>query len=209
MDWLTFISNLVASIAWPAVLVGVLIWLRKPLATLVTALRSAKFKDVELGFGRKLQELEDKAEQAKLPALGERPAWKYENPDDWTFGDYIERLAPISPRAAISEAWRHVELAFRAAAARTGDRPSTGSMDLTQFLEREEVLPRDAASLAKDLKTLRNRAVHADDFNLDPEQAIEFARLAERVIASIRPPDASHWGTPGRTVGGHSATDAA
>jgi len=201
VDWLTFISSVVASVAWPAVLVGVLMWFRKPLAALVTALRSAKFKDLELAFGKKLDELEGKAEQAKLPAAGTRPAWVYENPDDWTFGNYIERLAPISPRAAISEAWRHVELALRAAATRTGDRPPTGSTDLAQLLQREDVLPRDAASLVADLRALRNRAVHADDFDIDPERAIEFARLAERVIASIRPPGVAGAAASQRTAG--------
>lgn len=201
MDWLTFISTVVASVAWPAVLVGILIWLRKPLTTLVTALRSAKFKDLEFGFGKKLDELEGKAEQAKLPAPGTRPAWVYENPDDWTFGDYIERLAPISPRAAISEAWRHVELALKAAATRTGDKPPTRSTDLALLLQREDVLPRDAASLVADLRALRNRAVHADDFDIDPERAIEFARLAERVIASIRPPGVAAAAASQRTAG--------
>ncbi|MDH4245628.1 MAG: hypothetical protein OEV38_17950 [Nitrospira sp.] len=191
MDWLTFISSVVASVAWPGVLVGILIWLRKPLATLVTALRSARFKDLELSFSKKLDELEGKAEQAKLPAPGTRPAWVYENPDDWTFGDYIERLAPISPRAAISEAWRHVELALKAAATRSGGKPPTRTTDSAQSLQQEGLLPRDAASLVEDLRALRNRAVHADDFDIDPERAIEFARLAERVIASIRPPGAA------------------
>jgi hypothetical protein len=53
-------------------------------------------------------------------------------------------------------------------------------------LEVAGVLPRDAVFLLRDLRVLRNRAVHAGDTDLEPDQAIEFARLAERVIASIR-----------------------
>ena len=185
MDWLTFISKLVEAIAWPAVLGGVVIWLRKPLAGLVAALRSAKYKDLELDFGKKLEEVEAKAESARLPEPGEPPAWTRESPDEWTFGDYIERLAPISPRAAISEAWRHVEVALSAAARRTGQQLPRRPLELARFLQREGRLPRDAAALVDDLRVLRNWAVHTEDADIDPEQAIEFGRLAERVIASI------------------------
>jgi len=186
VDWLTFISKVIGSIAWPAVLVGVIVWLRKPLLRLAGSLRSAKYKNVELEWGQKLEQLEGKADQAKLPEPGERPAWVYESPDDWTFGDYIERLAPISPRAAISEAWRHVETALKEAGRRIGNASPRHSYQLARFLQEQNRLPRDAAALVEDLRGLRNQAVHSDDADISPERAIEFGRLAERVIASLR-----------------------
>ena len=186
MDWLTFISTVIGSIAWPAVLVGVIVWLRKPLLRLAGSLRSAKYKDIELEWGQKLEQLEGKADQAKLPEPGDRPAWVYESPDDWTFGDYIERLAPISPRAAISEAWRHVEIALKEAGRRAGNAPPHHFYRLVKSLREQNRLPRDAAALVEDLRVLRNQAVHSDDADIPPERAIEFGRLAERLIASLR-----------------------
>ena len=40
-------------------------------------------------------------------------------------------------------------------------------------------------SLFEDLRVLRNRAVHARDFEIDSERALEFARLAERLVAAL------------------------
>ena len=64
-------------------------------------------------------------------------------------------------------------------------------MTLSRQLESGGILPRDAASLVRDLRPLRNQAIHAHEFDLDPEQAIEFGALAERIIASIPVPPES------------------
>lgn len=185
LDWLAFISKAVDAVAWPAVVVGVLIWLRKPVENLATALRSAKIKDIELSFENKLAELECKAEVAKLPEPGEPPAWVSEDPSKWTFGDYIERLAIVSPRAAISEAWRHVETALREALRRIGRPLPRRTIDAARLLHEDGRLPQDAVSLVDDLRALRNQAVHAGEMDIDSQRAVEFGRLAERLIASI------------------------
>lgn len=190
MDWMTFVTKLVEAVAWPALIAGVLIWLRGPIVELATALRSAKYKDLELNFGKKLQEAEIKAERASLPDVNVRPTRDREGSETSTFGDYVERLAPISPRAAISETWTHVEHRMRAAVNKNGPSGPFRVMDVARQLQRDGLLPVDAVSLLDDLRALRNRAVHAEDMALEPQQAIEFARLAERVLASI-PPNAA------------------
>lgn len=186
MDWVTFLSNLIDSLAWPSVVVVAVILLRRPLAGLLPLLRHAKYKDLEFHFGQKLDELERRADDADIPETAERPAWVYESPDEWTFGDYIERLAIVSPRVAISEAWRHVELALRGSAERLGKPLPRHVVGVARLLRSEGWLPRDAVGLLEDLRVLRNQAVHARDFDLDTEQAIEFSKLAERLIATIQ-----------------------
>ncbi len=37
----------------------------------------------------------------------------------------------------------------------------------------------------EDLRVLRNRAVHVRDFEIDSERALEFAWLAERLVAAL------------------------
>lgn len=186
MDILTFIANVIGSLAWPITMLTAVILLRKPIGKLLPLLRRAKYKDLDLEFGQKLEELEQKANRASLPKSIEPPVWAGENPDDWTFGDYIERLAPISPRVAISEAWRHVELALKEAAKKLGIAESRDTLQVAKAMQESGMLSRDAVSLLADLRGLRNRAVHAKEFDLDPDQAMEFARLAERLLASIQ-----------------------
>ena len=120
MQWQIFVVQLLEAVAWPVVLVFAIALFRRPIIRLLPTLRSARYKHLELQFGKRLDELGSQAEKADLPEPEARPAWVYESPDEWTFGDYIERLAPISPRMAIAEAWRHVELALRDAASRRG-----------------------------------------------------------------------------------------
>ena len=191
MQWQIFVVQLLEAVAWPVVLVFAIALFRRPIIRLLPTLRSARYKHLELQFGKRLDELGSQAEKADLPEPEARPAWVYESPDKWTFGDYIERLAPISPRMAIAEAWRHVELALRDAASRRGQRIPRDVMTLSRQLESCGILPRDAASLVRDLRPLRNQAIHAHEFDLDPERAIEFAVLVERIIASIAVPPES------------------
>ena len=188
MQWQIFVVQLLEAIAWPAVLVFAIALFRRPFMRLIPTLRSARYKDFELQFGKRLDELGSQAAKAELPDPEARPARMYESPDESTLRDYIERLAPISPRVAIAEAWRHVELALRDAASRSGQPIPRHVMTLSRQLESGGILPRDAASLVRDLRPLRNQAVHAQEFDLDPERAIEFAALAERIIASVAVP---------------------
>ena len=42
-----------------------------------------------------------------------------------------------------------------------------------------------ALTLYQEMRVLRNQAVHAREFELDSSQAIEFAALADRIVASL------------------------
>ena len=185
------IVQLLDAIAWPAALVFIILLFRRPIIGLIPRLRSARYKHFELDFGKKLNELESQAERAELPEPDERPAEVYKSPNESTFRDYIETLAPISPRMAVAEAWRHVELTLRDAASGRGQPVPRGMTSLSRQLELGGILPRDAASIVRDLRPLRNKAIHDHEFELDPDQAIEFGALAERVVASIAVPKAS------------------
>ena len=56
---------------------------------------------------------------------------------------------------------------------------------MLRVLRTQGGVPRAAMSLFEDLRVLRNRAVHARDFEIDVERALEFARLAERLVAAL------------------------
>lgn len=96
MDWLTFVATVAGSVAWPVTALIIVHLVRKPLVELLPTLKSAKYKELELEFGEKLGQLESQAEEANLPRASGKPDWVYGNPEDWTFGDYIERLAPMT-----------------------------------------------------------------------------------------------------------------
>ena len=186
MDILSFIANVISSLAWPGMVILCVIELRKPIAEIVPLMRSLKFKDFEIDFGRRLEELEAEADEAELPSIPppttEAPGEPRRETDYW---ETIEGLSEVSPRAAISEAWRRVEWAIDDHFRRLGlERPRSYQGMLRALRAQERPIP-PAMTLFQELRVLRNRAVHARDFDIDPQRAIEFAQLADRIVASI------------------------
>ncbi|HHQ4702228.1 TPA: hypothetical protein ACSP3G_000603 [Aeromonas hydrophila] len=51
MDYLTFISKAIESLAWPVTIITLIFLIRKELPEIVKLLRRFKYKDIELEFG--------------------------------------------------------------------------------------------------------------------------------------------------------------
>ncbi len=124
MDKLTFVSNLISSLVWPLIVILIVILLRKPLRELIhdlgRRLRSIKFPGGVAEFSQELAEIKEAADVANLPPVAGVPTGESlllrieEDIDQWA------RLVELSPRAAISEAWRWVENAMRETAKKLG-----------------------------------------------------------------------------------------
>ena len=186
MDILSFIANVISSLAWPSVLILCVVLLRKPIAGLIPLMRSLKFKDFEIDFGPRLEELEAKADEAKLPSIPPPTTEAPEEPKRETdYWETIEGLSEVSPRAAISEAWRRVEWAIDDYFRRLGMEGPRSYQGMLRALRAQERPIPPAMTLFQELRVLRNRAVHARDFDIDPRHAIEFAQLADRIVASL------------------------
>jgi hypothetical protein len=109
MDWLTFVSELVKSIAWPITIILCIVFLRKPLGALVPFLRTIKYSDVELQFGREVAKSETVAEKLP-PSSANKPLQQTR--------DSLVQLAAVRPRTAIRESWKAVENAVLECATR-------------------------------------------------------------------------------------------
>ena len=184
MDWLTFISSLVGSLAWPSVVVALVVLLRRPIAGLIPNLRRLRYKDFELDFTKKLEKLESEAQRAQLPPTAV-PESVSRTGVPATFEEYIDRLAELSPRSAVTEAWRFVETALREAVERSGRVAPRSPRAMEDFLANQTDIDRRTLSLLADLRGLRNQAVHAEEFALQPEQAREFGDLALRIASAL------------------------
>lgn len=174
MDWLTFISKIVEAIAWPLVVVGVLIFLRKELPSIVRSLRKLKFKDIEMEFGEAARALAEETKRA-VPA-----SEKAEDADD-SYVDLeavrLKSIADFSPRAAILEAWLQVERAAANFLRVRGDRGAGSNPGPLRILERLRSVgiltpPQEAAF--EHLRQLRNLAVHAPDAEFTVDAAANY-----------------------------------
>jgi hypothetical protein len=180
MDWLTFIAAVVKALAWPAAVLVIFLVIRRPLMALLPLLGRLKFKDLELDFGRRLAEAS--AEAAVLP--GAETGAKHPSRDD-----PLLRLAAVAPRAAILEAWLHLEAVALAAARKRGtDEPISHLRSPTRLIEALEefgVIDARQAAVFHELRSLRNSAAHALGFEPGADAARDYVRLAARLEESI------------------------
>lgn len=64
---LTFVAQVISSVAWPLTVLGCALILKRHLLALIPLLRTVKYSDVELRFGQDVAELARATDNASLP----------------------------------------------------------------------------------------------------------------------------------------------
>lgn len=181
MNWMEFIATIVKAVAWPAVVMVAFVLLRKPLTGLVPLLRHLKYKEFELEFAQEVQDLRETANRALPPLATLLPRVPEE--------DSLLQLTSLSPRAAVVEAWRLVESSARRANAARGTPVEKGrllaGLDEIRVLQRDGVLDNATLDMMTRLHSLRNQAIHADEFSVDEASAREYVQLAVALAQRI------------------------
>ncbi len=98
---LTFISQIISATAWPITVLTCVLLVRKHLVALIPLVRTVKYSDVEIQFGKELEHLAKAADRASLPNEPSKS-------DSARWEDLVV-LADVRPRSAIRSAWRRVE----------------------------------------------------------------------------------------------------
>lgn len=189
MNWLEFISSIISALAWPIAALVLVAILREPLKGLVPLLQRMKYKDFEMEFGRKLA-----AAREESTVENETMITTALTPEETR----IIELARVSPRAAVTEAWRWVELASLDAAQKLlGEkfRNKTFTYKAIRKLEQDERIDRGAVLLMRDLRSLRNDAVHSPEFAISSDAALEYAQMARQLVGYLRTVGAPSIGT--------------
>ncbi|HCL4197583.1 hypothetical protein ACSEVB_28425 [Pseudomonas aeruginosa] len=153
MDFLTFISELIKALAWPAVTGAALIVLRKELRMLLPFLRRLKAGPVEAEFERDVNQLKEMVDEP-VPPL---------SPDVMASKEFLFQLATLHPRSAILESWVRVEAAARAALTRRSTMPAKPYLtaaSLAKELSGIGVLSDTQVTLYHELRRLRNDTAH-------------------------------------------------
>lgn len=182
MDALTFISELVKSIAWPATTIILVLLLRKPVVELIPFLKRLRYKELEVEFSREVSEL--KAVEAAAKERGEEP------PLSSVGSIELLDLVSLSTSAAVMAAWWEVESAAVAAASsfwRQSPSDAFRNMPkLGEYLLQCKVIDQKQLFVFNKLKQLRNKAAHAQDLNLSEGDAKYYVQLASDLAKHIR-----------------------
>lgn len=174
VEWMTFVSGVVSSVAWPLAALIALLAFRSQLGRLVLRISKFKYGDAEFEFSKALLEAEKNA-----PAGGTPIAYAGPQKD-------FSTLAEASPRAAVLESWLLVENQLRELAQVNDMVAGTAPNRMMMELARREALDVQSVNLVAQLRNLRNKIVHESDHSISPREAREYAELALRAADVLR-----------------------
>jgi len=162
VDWLTFISNLIGSLAWPAAACVVALLFRSQISTLFKNLNKLKWRDMEAQFGEKVDQIREEVRE-----IEDNPNFR----DEPVEPKLIE-LAETHPHLAVLEAWKQLERSIiDLSVNKLGNErrlPITRHLD---ELVRAQVLPPQMAKAVRDIREVRNQSVPELDTSLSKGRA--------------------------------------
>jgi len=186
MDWLTFISKLIESLAWPVAGVVLGLIFRKKLLDLIPSLRKVKAGPLEAEFEIATKQV--LASTADLATKHHAPETSKSNSKP-SMEDTASKLltARSEPTATIIEGWSTLDGELHKLGRQTGIvvDPLESQLKVYNAVMGSDVLPVGTRQLVRDLRQLRNQVAHAKVIPT-PESAQDYLVSIERVVELIR-----------------------
>lgn len=183
MSILQFIAALVTALAWPAAVFGTAWLIRHELRRIIPFITSLKGPGVEITISRQVQEAKELA-AATLPELP--GAAVQDIPAEF---ELVYRLLDISPRHALIEAWRLLEAAGTQVIQHSGHSLKSHLRSPVSFgeaLKHSSMIGSEEMRIIADLRTVRNKAVHLQDFQIDESIARDYVTTALKLWRRLR-----------------------
>jgi hypothetical protein len=178
MDWKAFIASIVGSIAWPIVVITMLIILRKHLGGL-----AERVEEITLPGGAKakfLKALEEVRAERELVASDNGLGSRTILPSDPRL-----ELANRFPEAAVMEAYKEVEAVIIELRKRIDLPTRTNLRSVVRGLVEKGLLDPEVQPLFESFQQARNASAHAGNANrITPGEALEYMTQA-RFLKSL------------------------
>jgi hypothetical protein len=195
MTVLQFIASLVGSLAWPTVVLVVVVLLRKEIRERLTFINRLKYGQLEVDFRAEVLQIEAETDIAPVEAPTEAPVLPRAAPN--SVDGYLaqaEQLRAESPVSAVLLAWLALMAEVRVAARALPDSDTwfdqTTGQDMVARLVAHGALSQKGADGIDRLRRLRDLAVQTrgTGVNLVPEGASYYMDLVRGFIAELRSP---------------------
>ena len=176
------IVEIIKALAWPTAIVWLGYLFRNEVRSLMGRLTALKHGDTEISFNRSLEKAERKASE-----ISQTEEVVHEStPEELCQKDQLYRLAEISPRAAIVEAWTLIETAAVKSNLTTGAtfKRTSPKLILDHLVSTGNFSP-NSIEVINSLRQLRNRASHLPDFAITQEEAERYLDLAIKSAHAI------------------------
>jgi hypothetical protein len=177
--------EIIKALAWPVTAFVLALIFKGELSGLLSRLSSVKVKNfLEAKFRKELREAEPQVEGIRKAAGAERS--RESALEEEVRGELL-RTAEVSPRVAILEAWRFLEIAALVAAKEAGVEinPLRPVYSFVQELVHERIFSDDALLLFDKFRGLRNDALYAPEFVLEQSEAEKYVDLALRLARGL------------------------
>lgn len=179
MDQLTFIAKVIEALAWPVAAIVLVVLLRGELSRLLPLVKRLKAGPLEAEFEREVRELRSGVKESLTGAELAPSSWQ----------QTAERLAEVSPRSAILEAWREVETNGRKTLLNRDPQLTESHLrstrEVLRLLGEKGILSIEEVGMLNQMRYLRNQAVHVESFDPTLEAAINFIHLASYLLARM------------------------
>ena len=172
MDWLQFTSAIIGHLAWPSVMIVLLVILRKRLGTLTDRLQELSFGGAKITLEKNLQQGAAIIEQ--IPATSDIAPPAIENGDH----NPLQNLAVQSPEGAIIMAYIDIERRIREISKKLG-RNYVNFQSTIQELTKRELIDAEASALFQLLKRGRDSVAHGENRQFTTADAYEYIRQSE------------------------------
>ncbi|MET7143146.1 hypothetical protein M3S04_16045 [Xanthomonas sp. PPL139] len=172
MDTLSFIAELIKSLAWPLAVVVVILLFRSEITALLKTMKRGKVGMAEVEFERDVLKLESSAQA--LPST--------KSPDNAAL------IATQNPRGAVLDSWLRLEEQIISLAMRKGLTNATarryprGSIDA---LMKSGLITSSDRSIIDSMRELRNLAAHDPDFSPNPDSVVSYLQFASDLGARL------------------------
>jgi len=174
MDYLSFVSEITKSLAWPIVTVVGIFAFRQEIILLIPRIKKAKIGNTEFEFDIPVSVLAEKyLETAQPPKIANRE----------------KELAATDPKRAVIETWMRIETAarrvfYKLGIAYTGT-PHTPFLSCVKELEDKGIVTFDESILVRELQILRNRVIQDREFRPSVESVEQYIELSKTVILKL------------------------
>lgn len=182
MDWLTFTSGLVLSLAWPLTAIMIVLMLKSSIETMIPNVKKFKAGPIEAEFekaefNREVKVLRESADDL----IDDKPLNQHEKK--------LYQLSEVNPRSAILEAWQGVELSARKVVVEKGlyeaGPESRPLLDMYRALAKHDLVSDKDLDLFNELRELRNQAAYKESFMPTKESAINYIELSRKLRNTI------------------------
>lgn len=184
MTGLDFTASVIHSLAWPLLILALLLMYRSQIIALAGKLASFEGFGVKVNFSEGINQLAAQVE-APAPAENADPAMAFDRAPSSPVAKF--RRSPHAGINDVLKAWLRIEQALRDAAAEKDISTSSSKpLEVLADLERGNILREDTAAQVEEARKLRNAVAHGQATDFTAAAARRYVETASLIVSRIR-----------------------